>query len=710
MKSFFFEILSEEIPARMQFGACETLKNLLAAALKEERLSFESVTAYVTPRRLVGVVQGLTEIQDDFETEIRGPRIDAPAQAIEGFLKSQNLPSLEACTQQESPKGAFWMYRSFEKGKKTEDLLGALVERLIQNFPWPKSMRWGDQDLSWVRPIRGILALFGDHVIPVTVGRGVWRVTSSNSTWGHRFLSPVSFEVQSFEDYVQKLKEHFVLLDQKERKQKIWEDALKVAQGQSLQIVPDEGLLDEITGLVEWPIPLLGEIQKNFMALPREVLTTSMRVHQRYFSLKKEGEKELAPFFIVVSNGFSPASAHVIIQNGNESVLRARLSDALFFWEQDQKTSLEAMLTKLKTRVFQKGLGSLYDKAERLKDLGMGQFGSLVLESIGLKEETTLKQCGRAGFLAKADLVSTMVGEFPELQGIMGSYYAALQGEAKEVSEAIYDQYDLWSEPDVLEKKVSMTLALADRLDTLVGFFGLGLLPTGSKDPYALRRSALGVIRLLRCHQLDVSLKDLMIMVLKSYQTQGITDFEIQKTVQKLLEFFEERLKVSLKDQGVSPDRVAACLTGTWFDNIPRACRLAEALDSFLKSKEGGIFLTVYRRASHILKESPFDPLKEVQPGVFQDPSETLLWDVLQKAQAEFGKGFFDKKDADFNQAFLILSNLAPALHSFFETVQVNSPDAMLRDNRLLLLKSVVDLFERLAEFSKIEKEGGKSG
>ncbi|MBS0184907.1 MAG: glycine--tRNA ligase subunit beta [Proteobacteria bacterium] len=709
MKTFFFEILSEEIPARMQEDACENLKNLLGNALKEERLSFKDITTYVSPRRLVAVVTGLPESQDNFEKEIRGPRMDAPRQAVEGFLKSQGIKTLEECHLQESPKGSFWIYRSFEKGKKVQDLLGPIIERLIKNFPWPKSMRWGAQDLSWVRPIRGLLALFEDQIIPITIGEGAWRVTSSNTTRGHLFLSPNSFEVHSFEEYSKKLEEHFVLLDQKKRKEKIWKDVLKITQDRNFQVVADEDLLEEITGLVEWPIPLLGEIEKDFMKLPREVLTTSMKVHQRYFSLKKPEEQALEPFFVVVTNGFSPESAKTIIQKGNESVLRARLSDALFFWEQDQKTSLDHMLVQLKTRVFQNKLGSLYDKSERLKVLCGGSFGAYILEKRSLKENDILKHCARAGELAKADLVSTMVEEFPELQGIMGSYYAAFQGEAKEVCAAIREQYELgMTFENAQERITSIILALADRIDTLVGFFGLGLFPTGSKDPFALRRAALGVIRLLRHNHLEVSLKKLMTFVLEAYQNQGKIDFDTPKTCQKLLEFFEERLKVSLKEQGISQDRVAACLTASWSDNIPRTCFLSEALDSFLKSEEGETFLTVYRRASHILKESSFDLSESPQREMFQEASELELWNHLQNAQDAFEKGDFHKKDAHFKQAFLILSNLAPTLHSFFEEVQVNSPDAILRENRHRLLKSVVNLFEKLADFSKIEKEGNK--
>ena len=712
MKPFFFEILSEEIPARMQISAAENLKNLLAVALKEERLSFDTVMTYVTPRRLVGFVQGLSEVQDDCESEIRGPRIDASSQAIDGFLKSKGIASLAACYQQESPKGSFWIYRSFEKGKKTEDLLGPLLERLIKNFPWPKSMRWGDQELSWVRPIRSILVLFGDKIVPVTVGESYWCVTSSNKSIGHRFLSPHSFEVDSFEDYCQKLRKNFVLLDQNERKKTIEQASLKIAQQNNLTLIRDEKLLEEVTGLVEWPIPLLGEIQKEYMILPHEVLTTSMKVHQRYFSLKREGEKGLAPYFIVVSNGFAPESAVEILQKGNENVLKARLSDALFFWGQDQKTSLDEMTIKLKTRVFQNKLGSLYEKAERLRNLCAGKFGSLVLESSGLKEDSKkLEACGRAGFLAKADLVSTMVGEFPELQGIMGYYYAALQGEIKEVSEALRDQYaPLGPDSKVPQECVSVVLALADRLDTLVGFFGLELFPTGSKDPYALRRSALGVIRLLRENQLQVSLKDLIMAVLETYQEQGKTDSfkDFQGTCQKLLEFFEERFKVSLKDQGISPDRVAACLGACWADNIPRTWRLAEVLNSFLTSEEGEVCLEVYRRASHILKESPVAASKALRPELFQEFSEKALWDAFQKTRLEFDQQDFDKKDSDFNSAFLALSHLAPALHSFFEDVQVNTEDLSLRENRCLLLKGVVGLFDKFADFSKIEKEGGK--
>lgn len=713
MKTFFFEILSEEIPARMQKNALKDLKRLLEEGLKESQLPYESIETFITPRRLVGVVRDLPEVQADKEVSFRGPRVDAPSQAIEGFLKSQGLSSLECCSQEETSKGTFWFYQSLQKGKRTHDLLGPLLSHLIKVFPWPKSMRWGNNgNLSWVRPLRGLLVLFGSDVVPLTLGEGPWKIDSTRTSRGHTFLSPEPFEAENFEDYVQKLRERFVLLKEEDRAKVISQESLKIVQGRG-ELIEDKDLLEEVTGLVEWPVSLLGSIPQVYMELPKEVLRASLKLHQRYFSLEVTEQKKLAPYFIVVTNGFSPSKAVEEVLKGNENVLNARLSDALFFWMQDQKVPLEKMLLKLKTRVFQNKLGSLYEKAERLKALCEGKIGAIILKEHnnikeGALEGLTLNEFGRAGFLAKADLTSAMVGEFPELQGIMGSYYASLQGESLNVSEALRDQYaSLGPDSKAPQKPISVTLALADRIDTLFGLFGIGIFPTGSKDPYALRRLALGILKLLRENKLNLSLKTLIESALDAYKAQGKDKYfkDPLETVQKLIEFFEERLKFSLKDQGISPDRVEACFVGNWSDNISRTCLLAEELDLFLKTEEGRIFLLGYRRASHILKEMTLEA-SEINPEYFEDPSEEKLLEKIQSLQYGFEKTDFSCPMVDFKSAFSALADLSPFLNTFFEAVQINSSNTKIRENRGLLLKEAVFLFERFADFSRIEKEG----
>ena len=708
MKTFFFEILSEEIPARMQIQARENLKSLLAQALTEQRLTFTTLETYTTPRRLVGVVRGLPEIQEAREEEIRGPRVDAPPQALEGFLKSQGLTSFEQCVQRQTPKGIFWFYVFHAAGKKTIDILGTLLTTLIHHFPWPKSMTWGDDlKLTWIRPIQGVLALFGEDIVPLSLGEKQWRVDSSRTTVGHRFLSPASFEVASFEDYVEKLKRHYVILKNDDRKRYVEKASQDLAHRHHLEMNLDEGLLEEITGLVEWPVPLLGTIDKNALALPDDVLKVCMRHHQRYFSLTKRGASSVAPYFIVVSNGFLEDDAAKMIVEGNETVLKARFSDALFFLHQDQATSLDMMMEKLKTRIFYTNLGTLYDKGMRLKALCEGKFGCLVLKNFE-NQEKYISFLGRAGFLAKADLASAMIGEFPELQGRMGCFYAHVQDENPNVSLALLEHYaPSGGDSKTPTHPVSVVLALADRLDTLVGFFALGLCPTGSKDPFALRRSALGVLKLLKENHLKVSLNELIHGVVQAYQHQNLSSGfkNLQDLYDQMKVFFEERLKAVLKQSNIPVGCVEAALKKGWENNVSETCELAESLNKFLKTQNGEELLAVYRRSSHILKDLSDPTQKEITCSLFEKPCEADLFEYFQETKQKIEETLQCEK-IDFKRAFTLLLGLKNPLDIFFEEVQINVEQKDLRHNRIGLLQGIVALCDSLADFSKIEKEG----
>lgn len=701
MASFFFELLTEEIPARMQPGARENLKALLSQEFAEQRFAFSEIYTFTTPRRIGAHVTGLPQEQVAYKEEIRGPRVGAPEAAVAGFLKSQNLESLDQCTQKETPKGLFWVYEREAKARPTKDVLGEILTHIIQTFPWPKSMRWGTETTLWIRPLRGILALFEGEVVPCEINVDSYKIISGSTTVGHRFLSPQTFEVSSYEDYKEKLKAHYVLVEPEERKVALLQKVKEIIKGKNLSLVEDPGLLEEVTGLVEWPVPYSGSIPSEFMALPREVLTTSMRVHQRYFSLETAAG-EMAPSFLFIANQEGSDQGATIIR-GNEKVLRARLTDALFFWEQDKKQSLEAFIELLKNRAFYKGLGTLYDKAKRLENLCSGGFGKILLERMSASLDL-LEKGSQAGLLAKADLTTQMVGEFPELQGIMGSYYAQYQGCAPEVCEALYTQYKIQS-----TQPLSVLLALADRVDSLYGFFSLQLFPTGSKDPFGLRRAALGIIQLLRQNNLSLPLPTLFHQAHFAYEAQMLPQENgklvlrsFEEIFKDLKSFFAERLRALLREEGCEPDSIQASFKEGWDEDIPLFFERVKALDAFFQESSSQALFFAYRRASSILKGINLSEGIKVDFKLFEKPQEQELYKALALVKESI-QGLTPK---DFEKKFMILMSLKAPLDAFFDHVTVNVEEESLRQNRLGLLQEVTNLFEDLADFSKIEKEG----
>ncbi len=711
MAELFLELLSEEIPARMQARAAEDLKRLVCDGLKKEELEFGGAKAFVTPRRLALVVDGIPKAIPAISKERRGPRTDAPEKAVQGFLSSIGM-TLDQVEKRETPKGEFYFAVIGKKEQKTEYVLKDILGSTLNHFPWPKSMKWACNDLLWVRPLHNVLAIFRGKVIPFSIGlksrngKRAWGeseknlyesenpLTANNETMGHRFLSPKPFKVKDFADYKKKLKAAKVMLDPTERREYILAEAEKLAAEEGLALKPDKGLLTEVAGLVEWPVALMGTIDAAFMDLPSEVLTTAMRHHQKYFALAdKKGV--LAPKFIVVANTEASDGGKAIIA-GNEHVLRARLADAAFFWRQDRKSTLESRLPALKDRVFHAKLGSDFEKVERIGKLA-ANLGQLIAGA----EPAPVK---RAALLCKADLSTEMVGEFPELQGIIGRYYAAADGEKAEVAAAIGEHYSPLGPDDACPTApVSVAVALADKIDTLAGFFGIDEKPTGSKDPYALRRAALGVIRLIIENNLRIPLLDIFDKADFAYaKTSHAPEVNLQS--RGLLAFFAERLKVHLREKGVCHDHIDAVFALDGEDDLVRLLARVAALGRFLDSDDGANLLTAYKRAANILRiEEKKDATSyrgEPEGGLFQQAEESNLHKKLDYAMPRIAGALKDEK---FAVAMAELARLRQSVDFFFDKVTVNCNDGKLRENRLKLLSGIRSTMEQVADFNKIQ-------
>lgn len=688
MADLLLEIFSEEIPARMQARAAEDLKRLVCDGLTAAGLEYEGAAAYVTPRRLALSVEGLPLTQPDVTEERRGPRVGAPEQALAGFLKANNLASIDACEQRDTGKGVFYFLTVEKRGAATQDVLPELLVEAIRKLPWPKSMIWGEADFRWVRPMHSILCLFNGQALPGRLDLGGGReILFGDRTRGHRFLAPAELAADNAEDYKAKLKAAKVILDPAERRAAILSQAETLAANAGLVLKQDEALLDEVTGLVEWPVALMGRIDEAFMDVPPEVLTTSMRAHQKYFAVETKSGA-LAPHFVVISN-MEPSDGGAVIIGGNERVLRARLSDAKFFWDQDRKQSLESRLPALSNITFHAKLGTLAEKVGRVR--------ALAEHLATLIPGADAKVADRAAQLAKADLVTGMVGEFPELQGIMGRYYARHDGEGEAVAEAIADHYSPLGPSDRCPTAPnSVALALADKLDTLVGFFAIDEKPTGSKDPYALRRAALGIIRLIVENGLRLSLQAV-------FAKAGAK----KEVVADLMAFFADRLKVAMREQGVRHDLVSAVFALGNEDDLVRLLKRVEALAAFLSSEDGANLLIAYRRAANIVA------IEEKKDSRTYEGRADLK---LIKARGEVAEaelhgtlGVIEVKIADalkaedFAAAMASLASLRAPVDRFFESVTVNAEDAELRENRLKLLAKIRDTMNQLADFSKVE-------
>jgi glycyl-tRNA synthetase beta chain len=684
MAELLLELFSEEIPARMQTRAREDLARLLGAKLGEAGLEFKNVRTFATPRRLTAVVEGLPSRSPDVREEKKGPRVDAPEAAIKGFLKSAGLASVDRAEKRDDKKGAYYVALIERKGRPTADVVAEIVPEIVKTFPWPKSMRWGSGRLRWVRPLHSVLCLLDGKLVPFAVD----GIKSGKETRGHRFLAPKPFSVKSFTDYKKKLREAQVILDGEERAARILKDVRALAAKQGLTLVEDEALLAENAGLTEWPVVLMGDFDKDFLSVPPEVLSTAMKAHQKCFSLRDKHGK-LANRFILVANLKAKDGGKAIVA-GNQRVIAARLSDAKFFFDQDRKVKFdEGRVPRLKEITFHEKLGSQYERVQRVWKLAR-EIAPLVGADPDLAE--------RAAILAKADLVSLMVGEFPELQGVIGRYYALDQGEDPSVANAIAAHYKpLGPSDEVPREPVAIAVALADKLDMLVGFWAIDEKPTGSKDPYALRRAALGVIRIVLENGVRLPL-------VKQVRAQTSGDAKKKDEVaQSLLAFFADRLKVHLREQGARHDLVDAvfALGG---DDLLMIVKRVEALGKFLDTEDGEHLLTGTKRAINILRiEEKKDSTTYDQPpdpDLLKRPEEKALAKAVDQVEKEAAAAVARE---DFAAAMAAMAKLRAPVDAFFDFVTVNTQEADLRANRLRLLNRIRATTLTVADFSKIE-------
>ncbi|MDY0872723.1 glycine--tRNA ligase subunit beta [Dongia rigui] len=704
MAELLLELFSEEIPARMQARAADDLQRLVTDKLKAAGLTFTSAKSFVTPRRLALVIEGLPLAQPDVKEEKKGPRVGSPQQAVDGFLKSAGLTSLDACEKRDTGKGEFYFAVVEKKGVTTSAVIDSLIDSVLMEFPWPKSMRWAGNDFRWVRPLHSIVLLFDgkkssrtEFELGTTQNKSRERIQIGDKTKGHRFLSSGELTVTSFADYQAKLKAAKVILDQAERRAEIKRQADAVAAKEGLSVKQDDGLLDEVTGLVEWPTVLIGKIDDEFMSVPHEVLTTSMRVNQKYFALLDKSGK-LAPRFLVTAN-IEASDGGAAIVHGNERVLRARLSDAKFFWDQDLKVSLAERTPLLDAITYHAKLGSVGQKVSRVKALARDLAKFIPSCDAGLANQ--------AAGLAKADLVSGMVGEFPELQGIMGRYYARHEKLPDAVADAIADHYKPLGPNDTCPiAPVSVAVALADKIDTLTGFFAVDEKPTGSKDPFALRRAALGIIRLILENKLRLKLRDVLGLAYSGYYDSvgGFEKSAPKAVINDLMDFFADRLKVALKEQGARHDLISAVFALGNEDDLTRLLARVDALKGLVDSADGANLLAGYKRATNILR------IEEKKDGRAHSDPPDKSWLKLDEEKSLYQaldvvKHWVDEAigKEDFASAMAKLSTLREPVDAFFDKVTVNADEKELRGNRLRLLNSIRSTFNLVADFSKIE-------
>jgi glycyl-tRNA synthetase beta chain len=673
----------------MQQRAAEDLRALVTEALVERGLSYEGAQAHATPRRLVLSMEGLPAAAAETREERKGPRVDAPQNAIDGFLKSAGV-KLSDCRVIDDRRGKFYVVDILRKGRETPGLLAQILPAIIQSFPWPKSMRWGSSPLRWIRPLKSILCTFDGETVPFSVD----GIPSGNTTRGHRFMAPQELVARRFEDYAVSLARAKVMLDAKERRGTILTEAKNLAFAQGLELIEDDGLLNETAGIVEWPVVLMGKFEPAFLALPPEIITTSIKTHQKCFSLRDSKTGLLSNRYLLVANLLANDGGAAIIA-GNNRVVAARLADAKFFWDQDRKTSLESRLPFLDPITFHAKLGSQSARVHRLETLA---------ESIATTIGADAAKARYAARLAKADLVTGVVGEFPELQGVMGRYYALAEGIDPEIADAVRDHYRPQGPSDAFPGSiVAEAVALADKIDTLVGFWLIDEKPTGSKDPYALRRAALGVIRILLEHQRRLPLTQIFKKSIELHAPKSASP-ERSTIPDSLLAFLADRLKVYLREQGARHDLIEAVFSVGGADDLLMIVKRVEALARFLETEDGRNLLAGVKRATNIIRiEEKKD--KRVFTGL---PNSKLLVQAEEKALATAiaSADAQTRKAADtedFEAAMRALAKLRPPVDAFFDKVTVNADDPSFRENRLRLLGRIRTATLAVADFSKIE-------
>jgi glycyl-tRNA synthetase beta chain len=666
VSDFLLELLSEEIPARMQAKARNDLARLFAEALDAAGLGHGAIETFSTPRRLALIARDVAAETDAVSEELKGPRTNAPPQALEGFLRKTGLTR-----EQLEDRSGVWFATIDKPGRGAADVIAEAIRSIISDFPWPKSMRWGDGEMRWVRPLHSIVALLGEEIVSVEIA----GVASGAATIGHRFHHPGTITIGGASDYAEKLRACHVIVDQDEREAIIRDGAAEAAQAAGLTLIGDEGLVVENAGLTEWPVPLLGQFDPDFLDVPREVIVLTMRTNQKYFACAND-EGALAPAFVCTAN-IEASDGGAAIVEGNRKVLAARLADARFFWEQDLKVPLEELLPKLDEMMFYEGMGSLRAKAERIAALSK----AICAKWFPKRDPETAY---RAGLLAKADLASAMVGEFPELQGVMGSYYAERAGEKPGIVSALKQQY-----VQAVEGCIPACVALADRIDTLAAFFANGIKPTGSKDPFALRRAALGVIQTILKNDIRLSLREAF----------ALTD--AKPDLEEIMAFFADRLKVQQREAGVRHDLIDAVFAlGGEYDLVRLLARV-NALQGFIETEEGTNLLAGYKRAANIVKKEGDDGSNPSAPARLAiEVEEQSLIDALDNAEPKASAAI---EAEDFTAAMTALASLRAPIDAFFDKVIVNADDPGTRARRLNLLARFRDAVNRVADFSKIE-------
>ena len=699
MPQFLLELFSEEIPARMQKRAAEDLKKLLMDGLTKAGFLPGGLETFSAPRRLVAVIEGLPERTADVREERKGPKVDAPAQAIEGFLRGAGLTDIaQARVVSDPKKGDFYVADLVKPGRATPEALAEIVPDIIRNFPWPKSMRWGEGTLRWVRPLHRIVAVFDGEIVPFDVD----GIAAGNISEGHRFHGTGLFEVKDFEDYEVKLSAAHVVLDRDQRKAQIKADAQTLCHARNLELIEDEGLLEEVCGLVDEPHVIMGDMDSAFLDLPPEVIRLTLRVNQKYFVVRDPKTGGLAPHFIVVSN-VKATDGGKKIALGNARVLAARLNDARYFWDLDRKASLESRVPKLDTLVFHEQLQSVGHKVQRIVKLA-GEIAPAVGADVAAAKHAAL--------LAKADLTTEMVGEFPELQGVMGRYYQMQQGGSAAsnqiIADAIRDHYKPVGPSDLVPSEpVAMAVALADKLDTLTGFFAIHERPTGSGDPYALRRAALGVIRIVREAGVRFGLAALLHQARRGYDDvlnadALIAPHQYSVAAVEVRDFILERLRVSLRDEGFAPDVLEAAFAIP-DDDIVRIVARVTALAKVLKTEDGADLVAGLKRWANFLRaEEKKDGAAadgKVTEALLREPAEQGLYQALLAAENQLEQALADEA---FDAAMGALAALRVPVDRFFEGVLVNDADAAIRQNRLALLVKLRAVSERVADFSKL--------
>jgi glycyl-tRNA synthetase beta chain len=693
MPDLLIELFSEEIPARMQLRAAEDLKKRITDGLVEAGITYAGAAAFSTPRRLTLTLQGVLSESPTLKEERKGPRVDAPEQAIEGFLRGAGLTKDQLEIRDEK-KGQVYFAVVEKPGRPAADIIAEVLENTIRNFPWPKSMHWGSGSLRWVRPLHSIICILSDESGTTPVALDIDGIIAGDKTQGHRFMSNGSFAVSGFDDYAAKLKRAHVILDPTERQEMIWQDATNMAFANGLEVVDDRGLLAEVAGLVEWPVVLMGKIADEFLDLPPEVLQTSMKEHQKFFSVRNPKTGRIERFITVANRETRDQGATILA--GNQKVLSARLSDAKFFWENDLRVAkgdgLTAWTDRLSNVTFHNKLGSQKARIDRIAAMA-----ATLAPLVG----AAVEQASLAAQVSKADLSSEMVYEFPELQGLMGRYYATAAGLPEAVAQACQDHYSpLGPSDDVPTAPVSVAVALADKLDTLAGFWAIDEKPTGSKDPFALRRAALGVIRLLLENNVRLTLTDVIAAHIGAIDPSLPCD----ALTADLLAFFHDRLKVFLRDRGVRHDVIDACIAMDGNDDITLLVKRAEALGAVLSTDDGVNLVQAFKRATNILTQAEEKDGVEYSFGAdvkfAKSDVETAVFAALDTAEPKIQSALAQE---DFATAMTTMSGLRASVDAFFEAVQINSDNEIVRRNRLNLLSRIRSICSSVADLTKVE-------